>query len=157
MGVASHVSAQFGVGKTGPVPRRGANAALSGGPRRSGASSPGRRRTKARTPESRAAGSGGSPEAERARVQSAEASLSAEASPSSTRDRIAALKLRSISVRQRRESPAASVRQSAPEWTASRSEEHTSELQSLMRISYAVFCLKKNNDTTLKKNEQAQK
>src|SRR3546814_10831252 len=29
-----------------------------------------------------------------------------------------------------------------PEW-GSRSEEHTSELQSLMRISYAVFCLKK--------------
>src|SRR3546814_9119264 len=29
-----------------------------------------------------------------------------------------------------------------------RSEEHTSELQSLMRISYAVFCLKKNNQTT---------
>src|SRR3546814_4293414 len=28
--------------------------------------------------------------------------------------------------------------------TNSRSEEHTSELQSLMRISYAVFCLKKN-------------
>src|SRR3546814_5847934 len=28
-------------------------------------------------------------------------------------------------------------------WTAARSEEHTSELQSLMRISYAVFCLKK--------------
>src|SRR3546814_8066153 len=28
--------------------------------------------------------------------------------------------------------------------TAGRSEEHTSELQSLMRISYAVFCLKKN-------------
>src|SRR3546814_4459217 len=28
-----------------------------------------------------------------------------------------------------------------------RSEEHTSELQSLMRISYAVFCLKKNNQT----------
>src|SRR3546814_2236352 len=33
---------------------------------------------------------------------------------------------------------------SAPECTnSSRSEEHTSELQSLMRISYAVFCLKK--------------
>src|SRR3546814_5217532 len=32
----------------------------------------------------------------------------------------------------------------------SRSEEHTSELQSLMRISYAVFCLKKNN----RKHEQ---
>src|SRR3546814_6750656 len=32
---------------------------------------------------------------------------------------------------------------------AARSEEHTSELQSLMRISYAVFCLKKkkNNNT----------
>src|SRR3546814_11096826 len=29
------------------------------------------------------------------------------------------------------------------EGTADRSEEHTSELQSLMRISYAVFCLKK--------------
>src|SRR3546814_2438580 len=29
-----------------------------------------------------------------------------------------------------------------------RSEEHTSELQSLMRISYAVFCLKKNKYTT---------
>src|SRR3546814_9800507 len=32
-----------------------------------------------------------------------------------------------------------------------RSEEHTSELQSLMRISYAVFCLKKKNTTTHKK------
>src|SRR3546814_2313222 len=32
-------------------------------------------------------------------------------------------------------------------WTGSdRSEEHTSELQSLMRISYAVFCLKKKNN-----------
>src|SRR3546814_2537639 len=29
-----------------------------------------------------------------------------------------------------------------------RSEEHTSELQSLMRISYAVFCLKKKKDNT---------
>src|SRR3546814_7799696 len=29
-----------------------------------------------------------------------------------------------------------------------RSEEHTSELQSLMRISYAVFCLKKKNTST---------
>src|SRR3546814_7357079 len=32
---------------------------------------------------------------------------------------------------------------------ADRSEEHTSELQSLMRISYAVFCLKKKNNTTI--------
>src|SRR3546814_9579707 len=30
-----------------------------------------------------------------------------------------------------------------------RSEEHTSELQSLMRISYAVFCLKKKNQNNL--------
>src|SRR3546814_10549083 len=30
-----------------------------------------------------------------------------------------------------------------------RSEEHTSELQSLMRISYAVFCLKKKNQTII--------
>src|SRR3546814_10019433 len=33
--------------------------------------------------------------------------------------------------------------------SATRSEEHTSELQSLMRISYAVFCLKKKVTTTL--------
>src|SRR3546814_4504427 len=32
--------------------------------------------------------------------------------------------------------------------SARRSEEHTSELQSLMRISYAVFCLKKKNNHT---------
>src|SRR3546814_4796120 len=35
-----------------------------------------------------------------------------------------------------------------------RSEEHTSELQSLMRISYAVFCLKKKKRRTNKKNTQ---
>src|SRR3546814_2642361 len=35
-----------------------------------------------------------------------------------------------------------------------RSEEHTSELQSLMRISYAVFCLKKKKTTTQHNNEQ---
>src|SRR3546814_3870588 len=35
------------------------------------------------------------------------------------------------------------------EWPQ-RSEEHTSELQSLMRISYAVFCLKKKNKNTNK-------
>src|SRR3546814_4230445 len=32
-----------------------------------------------------------------------------------------------------------------PDQIGSRSEEHTSELQSLIRISYAVFCLKKKN------------
>src|SRR3546814_2078437 len=39
--------------------------------------------------------------------------------------------------------------------SAMRSEEHTSELQSLMRISYAVFCLKKKkNNTHISKNSQ---
>src|SRR3546814_4771314 len=41
------------------------------------------------------------------------------------------------------EAPAAEV----VETIKKRSEEHTSELQSLMRISYAVFCLKKKNIT----------
>src|SRR3546814_5770997 len=36
----------------------------------------------------------------------------------------------------------------SPDRTAIRSEEHTSELQSLMRISYAVFCLKKKKIKT---------
>src|SRR3546814_6710556 len=35
------------------------------------------------------------------------------------------------------------------DWHLFRSEEHTSELQSLMRISYAVFCLKKKNSRKL--------
>src|SRR3546814_6660711 len=38
----------------------------------------------------------------------------------------------------------------SPPWRARRSEEHTSELQSLMRISYAVFCLKKNKNKNLR-------
>src|SRR3546814_10608341 len=36
-----------------------------------------------------------------------------------------------------------------------RSEEHTSELQSLMRISYAVFCLKKKTHTKTKNRSYA--
>src|SRR3546814_9736853 len=40
--------------------------------------------------------------------------------------------------------PTASARR--PSARRQRSEEHTSELQSLMRISYAVFCLKKKKD-----------
>src|SRR3546814_2050876 len=39
--------------------------------------------------------------------------------------------------------PAAAYRRANPRKRQNRSEEHTSELQSLMRISYAVFCLKK--------------
>src|SRR3546814_10521419 len=35
-----------------------------------------------------------------------------------------------------------------------RSEEHTSELQSLMRISYAVFCLKKKKNITIHKRTE---
>src|SRR3546814_8023191 len=38
-----------------------------------------------------------------------------------------------------------------------RSEEHTSELQSLMRISYAVFCLTKKNTTHIKINTYVKK
>src|SRR3546814_6134210 len=37
--------------------------------------------------------------------------------------------------------------------SSSRSEEHTSELQSLMRISYAVFCLKKKTQRKINKQE----
>src|SRR3546814_7947861 len=47
--------------------------------------------------------------------------------------------------------PGISTRITSAPWSARRSEEHTSELQSLMRISYAVFCLKKK-----KKYEQQQ-
>src|SRR3546814_4389630 len=39
------------------------------------------------------------------------------------------------------------LRRLVPGHDAVRSEEHTSELQSLMRISYAVFCLKKKQHT----------
>src|SRR3546814_3041696 len=39
-------------------------------------------------------------------------------------------------------------RDSGDRFEAERSEEHTSELQSLMRISYAVFCLKTNKNNT---------
>src|SRR3546814_1352909 len=37
---------------------------------------------------------------------------------------------------------------------ACRSEEHTSELQSLMRISYAVFCLKKKKNKNYERNQK---
>src|SRR3546814_8832328 len=47
--------------------------------------------------------------------------------------------------------PACTARR-ASERSDARSEEHTSELQSLMRISYAVFCLKKTNKSK-KQNE----
>src|SRR3546814_9213134 len=40
---------------------------------------------------------------------------------------------------------------------SARSEEHTSELQSLMRISYAVFCLKKNKTRETPKRDRIHK
>src|SRR3546814_4445626 len=42
--------------------------------------------------------------------------------------------------------PGSKRRYSAEDGASKRSEEHTSELQSLMRISYAVFCLKKKTN-----------
>src|SRR3546814_7985788 len=51
-------------------------------------------------------------------------------------------------VRHHRRDDAAALKPSLPGPARARSEEHTSELQSLMRISYAVFCLKKNTKST---------
>src|SRR3546814_10755757 len=42
-------------------------------------------------------------------------------------------------------------------YQAQRSEEHTSELQSLMRISYDVFCLKKKKNNKIKSNNTTYK
>src|SRR3546814_2251832 len=52
--------------------------------------------------------------------------------------------------RPRQEGPATIL-----EYRVRRSEEHTSELQSLMRISYAVFCLKKKRQQTKEKVQKA--
>src|SRR3546814_1707557 len=59
---------------------------------------------------------------------------------------------RRCSFRPARASPTQSTRRSerCRKKTVGRSEEHTSELQSLMRISYAVFCLKKTHEKTNK-------
>src|SRR3546814_2763661 len=70
-----------------------------------------------------------------------------------------------INILARRRDPAAPVTILTPEALrlqhepAARSEEHTSELQSLMRISYAVFCLKKKKQTQKnnKKQRESQK
>src|SRR3546814_3743251 len=65
------------------------------------------------------------------------------------RDREARARKAEDDAQRERPGEAAHARKPAPRprcarWrTRSRSEEHTSELQSLMRISYAVFCLKK--------------
>src|SRR3546814_6186408 len=58
---------------------------------------------------------------------------------------IAALQFKKIQRREGRDTRQQIERR--PATGQPRSEEHTSELQSLMRISYAVFCLKKKNKT----------
>src|SRR3546814_1953950 len=58
---------------------------------------------------------------------------------------------RELNARAGRTRPVAQVRRSP-----GRSEEHTSELQSLMRISYAVFCLKKKTNSNTKQNNKSQ-
>src|SRR3546814_9000656 len=60
---------------------------------------------------------------------------------------------RMVSQSRRRRSEESSVAVSAAE--DMRSEEHTSELQSLMRISYAVFCLKKTTEQRTNKCTKA--
>src|SRR3546814_9144204 len=53
------------------------------------------------------------------------------------------------SLQDRRQAASRRLHCRLPKAGAARSEEHTSELQSLMRISYAVFCLKKKHRTLL--------
>src|SRR3546814_1175960 len=53
--------------------------------------------------------------------------------------------------------PRAKARSRSPTSASVRSEEHTSELQSLMRISYAVFCLKKKNYNVAASSSDASK
>src|SRR3546814_1685542 len=55
----------------------------------------------------------------------------------------------------RRGNSRASARHCRGGATIRRSEEHTSELQSLMRISYAVFCLKKKKERITQTNTQS--
>src|SRR3546814_6299546 len=77
--------------------------------------------------------------------------LDASDAPKSWRDRARPV----ASCRARREKPRAAAptvdrKGSSVVIALARSEEHTSEIQSLMRISYAVFCLnKKKNNTYL--------
>src|SRR3546814_1228562 len=52
----------------------------------------------------------------------------------------------SVKMRSSPSSSACRLTRPEPGTTSAKSEEHTSELQSLMRISYAVFCLKKKKD-----------
>src|SRR3546814_10487595 len=66
------------------------------------------------------------------------------AAPAAKRE--SALILPAVPVTMTKAPPRQSAAASA--WPTERSEEHTSELQSLMRISYAVFCLQKKKEPT---------
>src|SRR3546814_2077736 len=77
--------------------------------------------------------------------------------PSTTgnRTRISEQVLALKSVQRRRAAMPSGLRGSTP--SSARSEEHTSELQSLMRISYAVFCLKKKKTNKQKSSTHCKK
>src|SRR3546814_4696879 len=69
-------------------------------------------------------------------------------SPASDRDRTGTAQRIRAGLHPEQQWPEAGWRATTPaRLQATRSEEHTSELQSLMRISYAVFCLKKKTNT----------
>src|SRR3546814_6560068 len=74
-------------------------------------------------------------------VYSTSVAACADRPTTSTRHRLDSTVHPSMSSGLNQNAPAASRRSAL--WCIWRSEEHTSELQSLMRISYAVFCLKK--------------
>src|SRR3546814_7189706 len=59
-----------------------------------------------------------------------------------------------FAIRRRARPRCATSSRCTPTCRRARSEEHTSELQSLMRISYAVFCLKKKKKTREHNNKQ---
>src|SRR3546814_3870811 len=61
------------------------------------------------------------------------------------------------STKQSRVQPPAALQDRGYNLRFHRSEEHTSELQSLMRISYAVFCLKKKKKLPYKNSTHSQK
>src|SRR3546814_4698898 len=64
------------------------------------------------------------------------------------RARLVAPHVLQVDDRERQPERAAEKAQQTQQPKIQRSEEHTSELQSLMRISYAVFCLKKKTNKT---------
>src|SRR3546814_9237291 len=70
------------------------------------------------------------------------------------RDRAVERRTPRIRIGARRSSHTRPVDHGVPAQCSARSEEHTSELQSLMRISYAVFCLKKKINTHHKQTKK---